>query len=166
MNWDVDCTGLTPETMDESRCPAGWHEAECTNVVEDPGEGKMVVTYITTSEPKGCVISQTFNEPSLAKTEKEQQSRNKFFRIWGVRMGVIPKTSAGKVSGCDPRKAIGRKCVLHVVDNVYTKEDGNVVSTTKIDYAGVYPLDHAEIPEKERKRLTGSFSAVPGADVP
>jgi len=163
--WDGDFTGQTPETMDDSKAPVGWHLATCIKAQEDPKTGKLETAWrIDSLLGKGSLVNEQYNNPSIAQTEKEMAGQAKRFRIWAIRTGLIAKESAGKRVQIDPTKAVGVQRVLHLIEDEYTNDAGKTIKTVKIEYAGIFPTDRTEIPVEARQAL--GLPLLPGQTPP
>ena len=163
--WYGDFTGQTPETMDDSKAPVGWHLATLVKASEDPTTGKLETSWrIDSPLGAGSLVHETFNNPSLAQTEKEMAGQAKRFRVWVIRCGLVKKEDAGKRVQVDPTKAVGVQRVIHCVLDEYTDQQGKTRQSVKIEYAGIFPTDRTEIPVEARQAL--GLPLLPGQTPP
>ena len=155
MDWIGDFTGDTAESMDATRVGPGWHLATLIACVEDQNTGKMEFSWRMDSPPfRGLYLDESYNNPALCSgSEKEMRGQQQRLNIFLARTGLAKKSDAGKVIKCDPSSAVGVSAVLQVVRDSYTDREGRQRCHNKIAYAGIYPLDHPEIPPAERVRL-------------
>lgn len=101
---------------------------------------------------KGSIIRDTVHDPNHAKKDTSVDGLQKRIRILAGRLGLWDGKPGEAVEVCWP-DAVGREVVIKAVEDKYKGTDGVERTSYKPEFAGVYPLDHHEIPEAVRAPL-------------
>lgn len=159
-NWNLDFGGQTIDAVDKSAGtpPDGYYRAKLTEAMPDDDHRLEFKFTICHGLQAGRKVSGKLNNPGLADTPEHRESALKKARVWAVRLGLVPKEAEGKVASVNWSLAYGREVVVKVSSKTYKKkkdgvETGETGTWQEIDYAGVYPLDHADLNGPTRTEL-------------
>lgn len=144
------------------RVDPGWYLATCT----DAYETKNSSFGLEFTLKNGQKITDFLNDPALAESDAAMRVARQHMIVAAKRLGLIGAGNMGQQVTLDWTDAIGREVVLHVKANNYKDKNTGlqVEGNPKIDFAGIYPLNHPKIPEDVRKQLgLGSPEVGPSA---
>lgn len=154
--FSVDLTDDSPEGVDTGgRVPAGWYRAFVHDVVDDVKSGKTMIAFrITAGSQKDATVYERLSDPDLVESEKGKRVSLTRIKLFASRLGLIKADAFGRQADGDFVDAIGTECVIQVVHRPYPdKTTGAPQVSVELDFAGIYPLDHAKIPADVRKAL-------------
>lgn len=163
MSWNLNFGGKSAEQIDKesSRPPDGFYLAECIKRETSPEDFSEEFTWkITKGTSAGAIVRGRLNNPAVADTPEKAESMVKKAKIWAVRLGVVPRDAVLENVTVDWTKAVGWKGVLKIKTRHYEKRDGTKGEITEPDYAGIYPLDHADLDGPTRHAL--GIDLLPG----
>lgn len=153
--WNFNLGGKTAEEIDKaaSKPPDGFYLATLSKVEDDSETlAKKFEFKIEGGLHAGVILRGRLNNPSMADPDKAEGMIKKAL-IWGARLGLIPKGET-KIVSIDFNRAVGGRFVVKAKTSSYKRQDGTMSDTyQEIDYAGIYPLDHADIDGPTRVSL-------------
>src|SRR5262245_61705009 len=155
----LDLTNLTEDDLSGKRVPPGKYHAVITSSADDNGStspARAIKLLLLTGEAKGMTLTE-----KLFLTDKSK----KRFALVLRRLGVIKPEDFGKRVEFDWNSLVGRQCIVEVTEEEFDKRDGTKGKTSKLAYAGVWPLDHPDVASVPRdteyaKRATASPPAA------
>ena len=160
MEMDLDLRNYDDADAAEQgdRIPAGYYLAEVADHFEDtkseyPGSYKY---QLVLDDSAGKVLAGRklffgYSDPSNIDDEKKKSNAMTRCRMLASRLNLIAADGYGKQARVNFDNAVGQKVVIRVVRKPDKKDPTKVWS--EVDYDGVYPLDHPDIPDADRKRL-------------
>lgn len=172
---DLDCSPEDFQTCDQSsQLEPGFYRAIVNEVYEDHAEpGCYVFKFKITHGPRrNQILTDWLRHPNLAQDTDKAKTMHKRFLGWLKRLGLITAemAAAGKIN-CEIESSLGTEVVLKMVVkdqkekvvDPYGKESWQKTGQrfTNIDYMGVYPLTHYEIPDEMRAELELPPAIIP-----
>lgn len=137
----------------------GWYRAVVSNHVgnDEKGEYRLEFT-VQGGVYDGKKISYYFADPRFMDDDDKIKKAKARIRMIASRLGLISDDAYGNKANLDFDNAVNRPAVIEVEANTYDLKDdmGNVIGQKKnnrISYAGIYPPDHLDIPQKVRAEL-------------
>lgn len=163
MGFELDLT-FTPEDNQVLEAGTvrqpGWYRAILQNIAEEPDKGFWEFIYHVTAGPwSGSTIKDQVWKPEQSADTDKAETATKRIKLILKRLGVWDGNPVSKPF--DLVECVGRECFVKLVDDSYTsKKTGLLVKTVKVEWAGVYGLDHEKVPEEIRNPgSAGSTSA-------
>jgi hypothetical protein len=167
----VDLDIASPDELDKcdqsTRLEPGWYRAIVNEVYEDHEQtGKFVLKFKLTKPTRfaGRDVMEWLEHPSLGTDEKGAETRKKRFLGWLKRLGLITAEmiASGNIAP-NLEDALGREVVLFLIHKAKRvewinpangkkewKDDPDHPGYSNVDFMGVFPLDHYEIPDDLR----------------
>jgi hypothetical protein len=168
-SWNLDFGNETAEQVDLAAgyLQPGYYRMRLASNEEDLESGAMKLHFVVSHGlHAGKKLTESLNNPKMATDEKAAESAMKKARTWAVRLGAVPRTATG-VAGANFDLAVGKEFVVEVEKRQFPGRDGVMREFTSAKYAGIFPLDHKDIPVATRVELglpllPGQQSPVPG----
>ncbi len=159
-NWDLDFSGETPEQVDlaAGRIPDGWYRAILAASEDDLESGAKKLQFkVSQGLHAGKKITQTLWHPRFAPDEEKAKSAMQKARIFAVRMGLVPREAKGAFT-MNFDAALNKEFVVKVKT---FKSEKTGKEFAELEYSGVFPFDHRDIPADVRVAL--GLSPLAGA---
>jgi hypothetical protein len=154
--WNFNLGGRTAEEIDKlaSKPPDGYYVAIFSKLEDDTETLAQKFEFkIDSGLHVGVILRGKLNNPAMADDPKKAEGMVKKALIWAARLGIIDKGAKGDVT-VNFAAALGKKYVVKVKSSTFTRSDGTTSDPyQEIDYAGIYPLDHADIDGPTRVEL-------------
>lgn len=136
----------------------GWYRAIVKDTSLDDDSGAQVMKYqitkgASTDAFNGAVVTDKIQDPTLSETDEKREWTTRRAKGLVKRLGLVGTAAIGQVVEPNFLDCIGKEFVLHLKERKYKDKDGNEKSAVNIDFLGVFPLDHGEIPEAVRVSL-------------
>lgn len=159
--YELDLTDQNYETCDLGKAvPEGWYHAVLATIKDDTKAGgtpRLEFTYqILAGSPDGHRAKSVVDHLYFKDTTRDRQI------LYAKRLGLLKKDDFGKTAKFSWDQAVGRKVVIHVMEEEYDKGDGKKGKTSKLFYDGVYPEDHPEVRDVPREGQPPRTGAAPG----
>ena len=155
MSWNLDFTGTTTQEVENQNgnIPDGFHRVKLESTRENTQTGDQEFEFTISHGPFAGRKLRTvkLNNPSLATGNAETVMKKA--RAWAVRMGVVGADANGKQVSPQWSLAIGKELVVELESQEYTKDDGSKGMTQRPKFAGIFPLEHTDIPNHARAVL-------------
>jgi hypothetical protein len=132
----------------------GFYRAILDEVKEsEHSEGAVDFYYrVTMGDYKGSIVRDTLYHPDYARKDSSAPGLARRLRILAGRLGLWDGKPGEAVNVCW-LDAIGREVVIQAIEDKYKDKGGVERVNYKPDFAGIFPLDHHEIPEAVRTAL-------------
>jgi hypothetical protein len=164
LNLELDLTETKTREQAEAgdQVPVGWYLADLDDCNEDSSNnGQFVFEFVARGGLyDGKKLFYRFMDPREIEDEKKKRTATNRVQMLASRLGLIREDQFGQPGvTIDFDKAIGRRVVVHVKEQVFDQRDesgnktGDKRHFTGIDYSGVYPVDHPKIPKEVRESL-------------
>ncbi len=173
---DLECTPEDFKTCDQSsQLEPGFYRAIVNEVYEDHREpGCYVFKFkITRGHRINQIVTDWLRHPALAEDADKAKVMHKRFMGWMKRLGLAKEehAAAGRVN-CEIESVLGNEYVLKMVlkDQKEKVTDTNTGTEkwqktgqrfTNLDFMGVFPLTHHEIPDDIRAELELPPAIIP-----
>ncbi len=163
---ELDLDGIDDKEVDSGGLvPLGYHHCTVDDVSElDDSPGSFRFKYKVVHGPAaGRMVQDTLWNPANSATSEKARNTTKRWAIFAKRLRLQKDLTSGKLN-LNMLEAVGRDCVIQVIHK--TETDGRVFAN--IPFAGIFPLGHDDIPEKQRCKCKGedtgmAFVAAPVA---
>lgn len=160
----VDLTQDRPEDLDAMRVPAGYYLVTCTAHEKGHEHEEIIWKFrVDSALFKGQTLESRLGNPEMAMSDEDAKGQWKRLKIWFKRLGLVSDADAGKNVEVNPAGCVGKQFVLQMADNFFVGKKGDQVNIPRPGYAGIYGLDHPEVPPAERVRL--GLRLLPGQNV-
>jgi hypothetical protein len=153
---DLDLTDLTEADLEGGGGVApGRYHAQVTGVSQE-ADGRTPYLALKLLVLAGTVAGQT----GLTHTERLYLSdkATKRLAIFARRLGLISADDFGSRTRPDWEAAVGRQVVVEVVEESYTKTDGTKGKSSKLTFAGIWPVTDERVKDvpKDAQALAGN----------
>lgn len=162
MAWDLDFSGETLDQVDKSggHPPDDYYKVTLAETTENQKDGSQEFVFKITDGPhKGRNVKGKLWNPRFADDAEKGENAKRKAKLWGVRLGLVPKEAEGKTAAIDWHKAVGWSGVVKQNTRI-DKATGVKGNFPEVDYAGIYPLDHHDLDGPTRTRL--GLTLLPG----
>ena len=136
------------------KVPPGWYPARLTDHYEDQKNEGLYVFEYTLADACGAFggkkMFQRINDPRSTDDPKKAATYMNRARALASRLGLVSTDALGRQTQAEFDQAIDSDVVVKIV-NRPDRDDPNKV-WNEIDYLGVYPPNHPDVPDDERKR--------------
>lgn len=157
MDWAMDFG--ENKTLDEldhgGRAPDGYHRAKLVSLTDDEDGNKRLTFEVVSAKAKGAKQTEKLSNPILLDGDKAPKAaaRNKTI---ATRLGLVTADMIGRKDALIRwDSAVGREYVIKVeTRKMPVRADGGGGGEfTGLAYAGIFPLDHPDIPAAVRVEL-------------
>jgi hypothetical protein len=162
--WNLDFTTESADAVDKSvgYLPEGWYRARLIAASDEMESGAKKLTFEVTYGPHtGRKFTETLNNPTLIDDTDKAKTALQRARIFGIRLGLIPRNTVGVVAPADYEMAVGREVVVRMKHRTFKGNDGQMKEFTGLDFSGIYEFEHPDVPKEVRPSL--GLPPVPGA---
>lgn len=143
----ADFTGVDPDAVDGGNVSRpGWYKAVVLDVGDDPKrDGVTLWTFKVLEGPfKGGLIYDRLYDPIMAEDTAKAEISTKRLAVYARRLGLWDgEQKKPRINWAD---ALEQEVVLHLTSRKYKDRDGVEKETTNVEFAGIYPPDHPQIP--------------------
>ncbi len=164
---ELDLTDDTADSLESGgQIRPGWHHAKVEDAYDDPkNQGTLVLLFrVLGGKCSGAAHYERLWGADNAKDAKSATTAKNRRKLFLKRLGVIGDGDAGKQVSVDWADAIGRECLIKIKRDTKKQDDGETKEYINLDFAGIYRLNHPEVPAEAWKEsgLQPPASSSPG----
>jgi hypothetical protein len=162
---ELDLEGMSEADLDRGpNVPTGWYHCEVAKVDEEEEAGKTPATVFQLRVLDGTVKGQTnrLHFERLYRSDKMKQRR----ALFAKRLGLIGGSDVGTRKAIDFCDAQSKQCVIELVEEEFTRNNGSKGKASKMTFDGIYEVTDARVSEvpknKDALTLAGIVLPPPG----
>lgn len=149
-----DATDVREDDVERTRYLPGWYLTNLGKYEEARNPDRFVFYWTVATGPfKGQNIIDTVSDFRVMHDAKDALEQKKRFFLRMKRLDLMKEGDFGKKLDIDPRIALGRQIVVHMVFREWVSKDGKPGEGVQPEYRGFHKLDSPEIPPTERVKL-------------
>jgi hypothetical protein len=151
VEFELDLTGLTEDDLEsDGRCAPGRYHIQFTDAAHDAKSQlpcvRLKYTILAGTDPSAV---GTVLEERLYFSEKAKKRA----AIFAKRLGLIDASAFGKRSSLDWSGAVGQQAIVEIHEEEYDKKDGGKAKSSKITFAGIWPIDDPRTKDVPRGKV-------------
>lgn len=154
---EIDLTGIgNPDEAEANRIPPGYYLAEVTDHFEDQksdyaGSYRFEITLKGATFFAGRKLNYNYSDPGQISDPKKADGAKARVRMLASRLGLVKADDFGRAVPINFDDAIGAQLVVQV--EARPSKDDLAKVYANIAYAGLFPLDHPDIPAEVRTAI-------------
>lgn len=154
MGFDLDFTTTTTQEVEAKNgvMPDGFHRVKLESTAQNGQDARQEFNFVVSHGPFAGRKMRVFKLDDPQFSNNPEMASNKA-RVWAVRMGVVGQDANGKKVSVNWQAAVGKEFVLEIETRQYDDKDGKRRTTQEPKFAGIFPLEHTDIPNHARRAM-------------
>ena len=149
--------------------PGKYHVRLLEEEFNDEKTPAQILSFVILAGSVAGQAGKNLKERLFLEGKDDEKTKKAIARAmgWGKRMGIYSEADMKAMAPLDFSKAIGKEFIVDVVPDTYEdRTTGQTKETARINYMGIWRVDHPDAPECPRagKPSSNGAAAKPAAN--